>query len=416
MTFFIRSFIFIAILAAIDTYVWQAFKTLQAAKWVGWLYWVVTALVYIGILAAALTDARTWPTIFRTYLFSAIVILLVSKLIVVVFLLLDDISRFMQFLWHKINPTAAIPDSATEISGKSNTITRSKFLSLLGLGLGSIPLLTLMWGIIRNAHNYQIKRVLLPIANLPAALQGLTIAQISDIHSGSFVDAKPVQKGINLLNSLNPDLVFFTGDLVNMTANEIEPYLSIFGQIQSKYGVFSITGNHDYADYMPFTREERAQNFEQLKKMQQRMGWQLLLNEHKIIQIEDENLAVIGVENWSNKARFSKYGDLAKAYSGCEDAAIKLLLSHDPSHWRAQVLPQFPDIQATFSGHTHGFQFGVDKPWLKWSPAKWMYSEWLGLYNEGKQYLYVNPGFGYLSYPSHIGILPEITLFELTTA
>ena len=196
MTFFIRSFIFIAILAAIDTYVWQAFKTLQAAKWVGWLYWVVTALVYIGILAAALTDARTWPTIFRTYLFSAIVILLVSKLIVVVFLLLDDISRFIQFLWHKINPTAAIPDSATEISGKSNTITRSKFLSLLGLGLGSIPLLTLMWGIIRNAHNYQIKRVLLPIANLPAALQGLTIAQISDIHSGSFVDAKPVVYGI----------------------------------------------------------------------------------------------------------------------------------------------------------------------------------------------------------------------------
>jgi hypothetical protein len=292
---------------------------------------------------------------------------------------------------------------------------RSRFLSQLALALGGIPLFLLTYGMARNPYRYQLVSQKLPIRNLPGALKGLRIVHISDIHSGSFNNASAVARAIDMINDQKPDLVFFTGDLVNNKADEMEPYIDIFKQIKARYGVFSILGNHDYGDYVEWpSAQAKTANLEQLKNTHKQLGWDLLLNENRVLNIQGENIAILGVENYSTLARFPKYGDLSKAYQGTEEAALRLLLSHDPTHWESQILPQFPDIQATFSGHTHGMQFGVEIPgWIKWSPAQYVYKQWAGAYHQEGQWLYVNRGFGFLGYPGRVGILPEITSIEL---
>ena len=273
----------------------------------------------------------------------------------------------------------------------------------------------MIYGMARNRHRYKIHEVKVIIANLPKALDGLRIVQISDVHAGSFTDKEPLKKGIDLINNAKADLVFFTGDLVNSIATEIEPYIDVFDKIRAKYGVFSILGNHDYGDYVHWpTKEAKLTNINRLIHLQKQMGWHLLLNENRLLSINGETVAIIGVENYSASPRFSKYGDLAKAYTGSQSAALKLLLSHDPSHWEDQVAPDRSDIAITFSGHTHGAQFGIEiDGWFKWSPVKYFYKQWAGLYQKGQQFLYVNRGFGYLGYPGRVGILPEITVMNL---
>lgn len=284
--------------------------------------------------------------------------------------------------------------------------------------LSGIPLLLMIYGMARNRHRYKVHEVNVPLVNLPKALDGLRIVQISDVHAGSFTDKEPIKKGIQLINEAKADLVFFTGDLVNSIATEIEPYTDVFDKIRAKYGVFSIFGNHDYGDYVRWpSHEAKLTNLNRLIHLQKQMGWQLLLNEHRLLSINGEKVAIIGVENYSASPRFSKYGDLTKAYQGSESAALKLLLSHDPSHWAYQVAPDRPDIAITFSGHTHGAQFGIEiEGWFKWSPVKYFYKQWAGLYQKGAQFLYVNRGFGYLGYPGRVGILPEITVMNLRCA
>jgi len=288
-------------------------------------------------------------------------------------------------------------------------------LAIISVLLSGIPLLLMIYGMARNRHRYKIHEVEVPLVDLPKALDGLRIVQISDVHAGSFTDKEPIKKGIQLINDAKADLVFFTGDLVNSIAMEMVPYTEVFDKIRAKYGVFSIFGNHDYGDYVRWPSEEaKLTNLNRLIHLQKEMGWHLLLNENRLLNINGEKVAIIGVENYSASPRFSKYGDLEKAYQGSQSAALKLLLSHDPSHWDDQVAPDRSDIAITFSGHTHGAQFGIEiGTWFKWSPVKYFYKQWAGLYQKGPQFLYVNRGFGYLGYPGRVGILPEITVMNL---
>ena len=250
---------------------------------------------------------------------------------------------------------------------------------------------------------------------LPEAFRGLKIMHISDIHSGSFTDKKSVEKGIDKILAANADIILFTGDLVNDRADEMHDYQEMFSRLHAPMGVYSTLGNHDYGDYARWpSLEAKKANLERLKKVHADMGWRLLMNEHVVIQKDGQELALIGIENWSAKANFPKYGKLSEAYKGAEKYPFKILMSHDPSHWDAEVKTKYPDIDLMLSGHTHGMQFGIEIPGFKWSPVQYMYKQWAGLYEDGKQKLNVNRGFGFIGYPGRVGVLPEITVIELT--
>jgi predicted MPP superfamily phosphohydrolase len=249
---------------------------------------------------------------------------------------------------------------------------------------------------------------------LPAAFKGLKIVQISDIHSGSLTNKDAVKKGVDKIMSLQPDLILFTGDLVNNKAEEIVPFLDVFNKLKAPLGVYSIFGNHDYGDYVRWENGgQKRQNLEDLKSYHAKMGWRLLWDEHVPIERDGQQFALIGIQNWSALRNFARYGNLAKAYAGTEKYPFKILMSHDPTHWDAEVRPNFGDIDLTLSGHTHGFQFGVEIPGFRWSPVQYVYRQWAGLYKEGRQLIYVNRGYGFLGYPGRVGILPEIALLEL---
>jgi predicted MPP superfamily phosphohydrolase len=296
----------------------------------------------------------------------------------------------------------------------SPRISRSLFLSWLGITVGGGLFATLIYGF-SNKYNYKVRRIPIRFPNLPAAFKGLRIVQISDVHSGSFTNKDGVRKGVEKIMSLKPDLIFFTGDLVNNKAEEIEPYLDVFDKLKAPLGVYSIFGNHDYGDYVPWENEvAKRQNLETLKSHHAKMGWRLLWDENVAIERGGEQIALIGVQNWSGLRNFARYGNLEKAYAGAQNYPFKILLSHDPTHWDAEVRPKFGDIDLTLSGHTHGFQFGVEIPGFRWSPVQYVYRQWAGLYREGPQAIYVNRGYGFIGYPGRVGILPEITLLELS--
>jgi predicted MPP superfamily phosphohydrolase len=214
---------------------------------------------------------------------------------------------------------------------------------------------------------------------------------------------------------LQPDIIFFTGDLVNNVADEMDELKTVFSKLAAPLGVYSILGNHDYGDYVQWeSAQAKVANLEKLKTVHKEMGWRLLLNEHVGIEKDGQSIALIGIENWGARANFSKYGDLSAAYKGAENYPFKILLSHDPSHWEAEVCRDYKDIDLVFSGHTHGMQFGLEIPGFRWSPVQYVYKQWAGLYRKDQQKLYVNRGFGFLGYPGRVGILPEITYLELT--
>jgi hypothetical protein len=333
---------------------------------------------------------------------------LLSKLFAAVILFADDLGRLGRWV------ASLISKPAVPVDGTSPAITRSDFMVQAAVVAGSIPLVGITYGILSGAHDYRVRRVTVKLPNLPKAFDGLRIAQLSDIHSGSFFNKTAVQGGVNLLLREKPDVVFFTGDLVNNVASEVKDYIPIFEKVKAPLGVYSTLGNHDYGDYVAWpSLQAKRQNLENLKHAHGLLGWDLLMNQHRMLKEGNEQLAIIGIENWGGKGNFPQYGKLGQARQGTEAAPVKLLLSHDPSHWEAQVLPEFPDIDLMFAGHTHGMQFGVELPGLKWSPVQYMYKQWAGLYEEAGRYLYVNRGYGYLGFPGRIGILPEITIVEL---
>ena len=406
--------VFFLVYFALDFYVFQGFKVL-VKKWfpaqallLSIIYWVIPILLILAIIATMVWSPN--PTKSKVLMWSASVLfgLFIAKAAWLLFMLIDDIVRLVKWT-----------GSAIEKSPTQKTISRSEFIVTSGALVAGTLFGSLVYGIARGAHNYQIKRKALKLKNLPDAFKGFKIVQISDVHSGSFWSKDGVKRGVQMILDQKPDAIFFTGDLVNSTSNEFEGYKEIFGRLEAEYGVFSVLGNHDYGDYYQWPDKNgitKEQNLQKLKDYQAEMGWDLLTNENRIIEKNGAKLAILGVENWSASSQFHSYGDMAKTYKGVEHIENKLLLSHDPSHWRAEILKDYPNIDVMFSGHTHGMQFGIDTKLIKWSPVKYRYPEWAGFYTENEQQLYVNTGFGYLGYPGRVGFLPEITVFELETA
>jgi predicted MPP superfamily phosphohydrolase len=406
-------FVFLGLMVLLDFYVFGVIKTVaQGAgtrtRTILFLsYWVLSVLAFLILLLLPLINFENLPKGLRNTLFTMVVALFFAKLVAGVFFLIDDIRRLFQWGAGKVFFSST---EGEQIQGER--ISRSLFLSWLGIAAGGGLFATLMYGL-SNKYAYRVKRVPLRYPNLPQAFRGLKVVQISDVHSGSLADKAAVQRGIEKLLALKPDLVLFTGDLVNNTADEMKDYIDVFQQVKAPLGVFSVLGNHDYGDYVQWPDPAaKVRNLEALKAVHAQLGWRLLMNEHVILDRGGERIALIGIENWGAKARFPKYGRMSEAYPGTESVPFKILLSHDPSHWDAEVRPKYGDIDLTLSGHTHGMQFGVELPGFKWSPVQYVYKQWAGLYEEGRQKLYVNRGFGFLGYPGRVGILPEITLLE----
>lgn len=402
------------IMLLLDLYVFQAVKTVtqgageRTRLWVNSIYWIVSAVTIVVLISFPYIQTLQTSKFFRNYIFAILVGLFIAKLIGTLFFLVDDVRRGIMWLMSKVAPTAG-----AHFADEGGAISRSTFLSWLGLGAGATLFGSLLYGF-GNKYNYQLKKVPLSFSNLPDAFKGFKIIHISDVHSGSFQDKTAVKKGIDLINAQQPDLILFTGDLVNDRHNEMLEYMDIFSTLKAKHGVYSTLGNHDYGDYVAWpSAEAKAENLEKLKTIHAQMGWRLLMNEHVAIEKNNDAFALLGIENWGAKGRFPKYGKMQEAYAGTEKYAFKILMSHDPSHWDAQVRTTYKDIDLMLAGHTHGMQFGLENPYFKWSPVQWMYKQWAGLYEEGNQKLYVNRGFGFIGYPGRVGILPEITLIEL---
>jgi len=407
-------FIFLAIFLLIDVYVFQAVINVSkdwSPVWkqvIRYGFWFPSLISVSGLLWWTFSDPYKGTDYLRIYILAGSAILYFSKLFAVLFLFIDDFQRGVRWA------VKYFSKDPTNLPGEA--ITRSEFLSKAALVASAVPLGLSVYGVITGAHDYRIKRITLKLPNLPKSFDGIRIGQLSDIHSGSFWNKTAVKGGVEMLMNEKPDLIFFTGDLVNNESAEVKNYIPIFEKIKAPLGVFSITGNHDYGDYHPWrSKEAKRKNFFDLIEAHKLLGYDLLMNEHRMIEQSGDKLAIIGIENWG-AGRFSKYGKLDRAYSGTDEAAAKILLSHDPTSWDAIVRPNHKDIDLTLSGHTHGFQFGVEIANFKWSPVQYIYKQWGGLYQEDNQYLYVNRGFGYLGYPGRIGMPPELTIIELKRA
>ena len=412
----VGAFIFAIIMVLLDSYVFQAIKAVsndassKTKTIIFATYWAISIIAIFGFLIFIFTGPDFLPKKIRTYLFATILGLFFAQLVAVVFLFVDDTRRVIQWAVGKLFFKNTEGEIITE-----GAISRSVFLSWLGLAAGSTLFGSLIYGY-SNKYNYRVKKVSLNFDNLPAAFKGLKILHFSDVHSGSFTNKKAVMHGVEKIMAQNADLIIFSGDLVNDRATEMHDYMDVFNKVKAPMGVYSTFGNHDYGDYIswPDNGITKEQNLKNLAKVHADLGWRLLMDEHVELKKNEDKIALIGIQNWSAKARFPKYGDMAKAYAGAEKYPFKILISHDPSHWDAQVRPQYSDVDLMLSGHTHGMQFGVEIPGFKWSPVQYVYKEWDGLYEEGKQKLYVNPGYGFIGYPGRVGILPEITVIELT--
>ncbi|MCK6618126.1 MAG: metallophosphoesterase [Cyclobacteriaceae bacterium] len=414
MAKFMVLFFILVVLVLIDLYVYQAVATISKEWTAGWKsfarlgFWIFTGLSLLAVLWYAYGDPYKYGSQLRNLVLTGIFIVYFSKIFGVLFVLIDDVQRGIRWL-----VTYFKQDTPSQ-GGK--VIPRSEFLAKAAVITATIPFAAMTYGIISGAHDYRVRRRTIMLPNLPKAFDGIRIGQLSDIHSGSFFSKTSVRGGIDMFLREKPDLIFFTGDLVNNETSEVAEYIDVFAKLKAPLGVYSVTGNHDYGDYKSWvSREAKQKNFTDLMEAHRLMGFDLLMNEHRFIRQGGEAMAIIGIENWG-AGRFAKYGKLNEAYRGSEEAPVKLLLSHDPSHWDAQVRPNYPDIDVAFAGHTHGFQFGVEIGDFKWSPSQYVYKQWADLYQEGNQYLYVNRGFGYIGYPGRVGIPPELTIIELKRA
>ncbi|WP_347158346.1 metallophosphoesterase [Pontibacter chitinilyticus] len=402
---FLSRGVVILLLFLLDLYVFQAVRTATqdlaplTQQLLFYTYWAIFVLM-AGTFILVLAMRGTPPTAFQTYYVSLLFGYFAAQLVALVFLVLDDLVRLGKELF---SSTADVP--------------RSELLSQLGLLLGVVIFLAFIWGMAKGAYTYRVKHITLRFPNLPQAFNGFKMLQISDLHTGSFQSLAPLQEAVQLINKQQADVVFFTGDLVNNMAVEVQKHIQTLKEIKARIAVFSVLGNHDYGDYVRWPNPEvKRQNLRTLIESHGKMGWDILLNENRVVEKDGEHIAVLGVENWGNRAGFPKYGQLDKAYAGVEDVPFKVLLSHDPSHWDGEITKQYPDIDLTLSGHTHGMQFGLNVFGWKWSPVQYVYKQWAGLYKRGRQLLYVNTGLGFLGYPGRVGFLPEITVFELQRA
>ncbi len=402
--YMVRWIIFILIYSLFTFYGFQAVKTVTKTTWIHYLFIAIALIIAsnfiyqfsIGSEGRVLNPAKS-------YAFGFLLAFMSLNLVIVPILLGEDIVRSVLGLYDKV------------VTKESFYMpSRRKFISQIALGLAAIPFSSLLYGMYKGKYRFRVLDYTLHFEDLPDAFDGYRITQISDIHSGSFDNREKIEYGVDLINQQQSDVIMFTGDMVNNKASEMIPWKDVFGTLKAKDGVFSVLGNHDYGDYVSWQSEsDKTKNLNDLKALQKEMGYDLLLNESRFIERNGQRIALVGVENWG-KGGFKKAGDLKKASQNVSPNDFKILMSHDPSHWEEEVIKDDYHYHLTLSGHTHGMQFGIEIPgWIKWSPVKWRYKYWAGIYQELGQYINVNRGFGYLGYPGRVGIWPEVTVITL---
>lgn len=401
-----RLFILFLIVAVIEIYAFQAVKTFTKVKWVQFGYILISLLAIVFIVYQFTKfDRSVGQTPMFMITIGLMLLVLIPKLLITSVLLLEDILRLIvgskNYFINYDKEASFLPE-------------RRRFVSQVALGIAAVPFLSLIYGMTKGKYNFKVLRQTLFFDNLPDAFDGFKITQISDIHSGSFDNPEKINYAIDLINEQEADMILFTGDIVNTHAKEMHPWIDTFNRIKDyKYGKYSVLGNHDYGEYVDWkSQKDKEENFKAIKDLYGQIGFNLMLNEHTKIKKGNDEIALVGVENWGIK--FKKAGDLNKASEGLSKNDFKILMSHDPSHWDAEINTHEKDFHLTLSGHTHGFQFGIEIPGIiKWSPVEYVYKQWAGLYENMERYLYVNRGFGFHAYPGRVGIMPEITVLEL---
>lgn len=402
----LRWVILFLLVVLIELYAFQAVKTFTKVRWVLITYILVSlgSIVFIFYQFSKF-DRTIGQTPMTMTTIGLMLMIFLPKLMITFFMLMEDIFRLIigtknYFVESKIE-SGFLPE-------------RRRFVSQVALGIAAVPFLSLIYGMTIGKYNFKVLKQTLFFPDLPDAFDGFKITQISDVHSGSFDNPEKISYAIDLINQQNSDLILFTGDIVNTHAKEMHPWLDTFNKIQNhEYGKFSVLGNHDYGEYVDWpSKQEKIENFEAIKKLYSDINFKLLLNENVKIKKGNDEIALVGVENWGVK--FKKAGDLNKASENLSKDDFKILMSHDPSHWEMEVKDHPKNFHLTLSGHTHGFQFGIEIPGIiKWSPVEYVYKQWAGLYENIGRYIYVNRGFGFHAYPGRVGIMPEITVIEL---
>ncbi|MGB3608343.1 MAG: metallophosphoesterase [Psychroserpens sp.] len=400
----LRWIIFILIYIIFSVYGYQAIKTVTKASWFHYLFIIIAVIVagnFIYQFSMGAEGRVLNPA--KSYAFGFLLAFMSLNLVLVPILLGEDIIRSVLGIYDKLVTKEGF-----------YMPSRRRFVSQIALGLAAIPFASLLYGMYKGKYRFRVLDYTLHFEDLPEAFDGYRITQISDIHSGSFDNRKKIEYGVDLINQQNSDVILFTGDMVNNKSSEMLPWADLFSTLESKDGVFSVLGNHDYGDYIDWpSPDAKAQNLADLVELQKTMGYEVLLNESRFIEKNGQRIAIMGVENWG-KGGFKKAGDLQKTKANVNPDDFKILMSHDPSHWDAEVLKDDYHYHLTLSGHTHGMQFGIEIPgWIKWSPVKWRYKQWAGIYEQLGQYINVNRGFGYLGYPGRVGIWPEVTVITL---
>ena len=395
--------IIIVILFFVEVYTFQAFKAVSKSKIVRYSFLLVSIAAYVYFLITMLTYSRSNGQTPQFQMAMGLLLTVsIPKLVIIMLLFGEDIYRWVLKL------ISAISNSETK-----PLVGRRKFVSQLAIGLATIPFAAFIYGIIQGKYNYKVIKYQLAFDDLPEAFDGYTITQISDIHSGSFTNKEKIQYGVDLINQQKSDIMLFTGDIVNNKADEMDDWLAVFDKLEAKEGKYSILGNHDYGDYMDWKNpQDKINNFQKVKDIHKKIGFDLLLDEHRYLEKDGQKIALLGVENWGKG--FNQAGDLKRASVNIKKEDFKILMSHDPSHWEEKVKQDDFNYQLTLSGHTHGLQMGIEIPgWFKWSPSQFVYKQWAGLYEEFGRYINVNRGFGYHAFPGRVGIWPEITVIEL---
>jgi predicted MPP superfamily phosphohydrolase len=398
--------IFSSLILLLELYAFQAIKTLTKNKFIKYSWLAFGALAYLNFFYVIFSSDRTSGQT-RQFQWAAgfMLLALLPKLFILIVMFGEDVFRYIQ---------KGISFFSSETT--QSVAGRRKFISQIALGLAAIPFASMLYGIFKGKFNYKVLKYQLAFEDLPEAFDGFTITQITDIHSGSFDNKEKIQYGVDLINEQNSDMILFTGDIVNNFAKEMDPWIDMFSTLKAPMGKYSILGNHDYGDYSQWeTEADKKANFDAIKDIHPKIGFDLLLNEHRYIEKNGEKIALVGVENWGKG--FKKSGDLNKASEGIQKEDFKVLMTHDPTHWDLKVKDNDFNYHLTLSGHTHGLQFGIEIPgFFRWSPSQYVYKQWAGLYKEFGRYINVNRGFGYHAFPGRVGIWPEITVIELKKA
>ena len=408
--------LFIIVMVAMDFYLWKSIRTsISKLQYLikllsSLLYWLPLALVVVYFLFSIIINIKDWNQNIRTYLTALMIVFFMTKIVSVLFLFIADIFRVFRFIYSFFFNRNAF---YSKFKNK-----RPKVILYFGNSLALVFMLIMLYGMVFTVFNFKVRKVELSFPNLPQQFNGYKIVQLSDIHLGSWYNEKPLQRAVDIVNDLHPNLVCFTGDLVNFSTDEAYRFEKTLLNIHATNGVYSILGNHDYGNYVKWKSDkEKEDNMKAMYNLQKRLGWHLLLNAHDSISIDSSSIVIAGVENWGHNLRFPRYGDMEKTFANVDTTKFILLLSHDPTHWEYIISQNYHYVNLTLSGHTHGMQFGITTDKLEWSPAKYIYKFWAGLYattfGNATQYLYVNRGLGIIGYPGRVGMPPEITVIEL---